>query len=207
VSVPTPLYWLIAYLLGSLPWALWITRRLKGVDIRDAGSGHVTTTNTIRQVGWAAGLLVFLLDFGKGFLAVYLARQAGLAGWALAMTGALAVVGHCWPVFAGFRGGMGLATAGGGTMAVSPLAFLLAFATLLALVLVVHHAARGAFFAAWAAPVVLWLLGVRGDPLWLTAFLGVVIALRFTVDWNRRYRELWLDRSTSNHTQSRQNRI
>lgn len=194
MSLPTPLYWLLGYLLGSIPSALWITRLVKGVDVRDAGSGHVTTTNTIRQAGWVAGVIVLALDLGKGFLAVWLARQAGLSGWSLALTGSLAVAGHCWPVFAQFRGGMGLATMGGGLLAISPLAFLLALATLILLVLIVRHSARASLFAGLLVPIVFFLLGQRGDALWLAAFSGLVVAVRFTIDWNRKYRELWLDR-------------
>ena len=194
MSMPAPLYWLIGYLLGSIPSALWITRLLKGVDVRDAGSGHVTTTNTIRQAGWAAGALVFALDFGKGFLAVWLAHRAGLSGWSLALTGSLAVAGHCWPIFAQFRGGMGLATMGGGLIALSPLAFLLALGTLILLVLVIRHSARASLVAGFVVPIVLFLFGQRGDALWLAAFSGLVVAIRFTIDWNRKYRELWLDR-------------
>ncbi len=196
MSLPALLYWLLGYLLGSIPSALWITRLVKGVDVRDAGSGHVTTTNTIRQAGWIAGVIVFALDLGKGFLAVHLAQRAGLSGWSLALAGCLAVAGHCWPLFAQFRGGMGLATMGGGLMAISPLAFLMAFAALLLLVLVIRHAARASLFAGLAAPLVLWLFGLRGDVLWLAAFSGIVVATRFTIDWNRKYRELWLDRET-----------
>jgi glycerol-3-phosphate acyltransferase PlsY len=189
-----PAFWLLGYLLGSLPFALWITRIAKGVDVREGGSGHVTTTNTIRQAGWAAGAVVFLLDFGKGFLAVYLAKSAGLPDWSIGMTGALAVAGHCWPLFAQFRGGMGLATTAGALTAVSPLGFLLAFATLLFFVLVIRHSARGSLVAGVVAPLVLWLVGLRGAVIWLAVGAGIVVAVRFTIDWNRKYRELWLDR-------------
>lgn len=194
MSLIFPAYWILGYLLGSLPFALWITRLVKGVDVRDAGSGHVTTTNTIRQAGWLAGALVLVLDIGKGFLAVWLARHAGLSGWSLALTGSLAVAGHCWPVFAQFRGGMGLATMGGGLLAVSPLGFLLALGTLILLVLLIRHSARASVVTGFVVPLVLWLFGPRGDVLWLAAFSGLVIAVRFTIDWNRKYRELWLDR-------------
>ena len=189
MSLSDPVFWLLGYLSGSLPFALWITRLVKGIDVRDGGSGHVTTTNTIRQAGWVAGAFVLALDLGKGFLAVWLARHAGLSGCSLALTGSLAVVGHCWPIFAQFRGGMGLATLGGGLMAISPLGFLLAFATLLFFVLILHHGARGSLVAGLTIPLVLWLAGQRGDILWLAAFAGIVIAVRFTIDWNRQYRE------------------
>jgi len=194
MSLLSPAYWFLGYLLGSLPFALWITRLVKGIDVRDGGSGHVTTTNTIRQAGWMAGAAVFVLDFGKGFLAVWLALHAGLPAWSVGLTGALAVAGHCWPVFAQFRGGMGLATMGGGLAVVSPLGFLVALGTLIALVLIVRHSARASVFTGLAVPVVFWLVGLRGTELWIAAACGLVIAVRFTIDWNRKYRELLLDR-------------
>jgi glycerol-3-phosphate acyltransferase PlsY len=194
MSLPDPAYWLLAYLLGSLPFALWITRLVKGIDVRDGGSGHVTTTNTIRQAGWIPGVIVLALDIAKGFLPVYFALHAGLSGWSVALTAGLVVTGHCWPLFAQFRGGMGLATTGGALLAVSPLGFLLTFATLLFFVLVLHHGARGSLVAGLVSPLVLWLFGLRGAELWVSVVTGLVTAVRFTVDWNRKYRELWLDR-------------
>ena len=194
MTILDPALWLLGYLLGSLPFGLWITRLVKGVDVRDGGSGHVTTTNTIRQAGWIAGVAVFLLDFGKGFLPVFLATRAGLADWSIGLTATLAVVGHCWPVFAQFRGGMGLATMGGGLMVVSPLGFLLALGTLILLVLVIRHSARASLFAGLVIPILFWMLQFRGVELWIAAMCGAVIAIRFTIDWNRKYRELWLDR-------------
>lgn len=194
MSITDPLCWLLGYLLGSIPSALWITRLVKGIDVRDGGSGHVTTTNTIRQAGWIPGMLVFIMDFGKGFLAVWLAQNAGLLAWSIALTGALAVAGHCWPVFAQFRGGMGLAAMGGSLAAVSLFAFLIGLGTLILLVLLIHHSARAAFFTSLLVPLVFWMIGLRGMVIWLAALAGLVIAVRFTIDWNRKYRELWLDR-------------
>jgi glycerol-3-phosphate acyltransferase PlsY len=121
---------LLGYLSGSLPFSIWITRLVKGVDVRDAGSGHATTTNTIRQAGFLPGALVFVLDVAKGFAPTWLALHYAPVGWIAPLTAALAVIGHCWPVFAGFRGGMGLATANGGMMAAAALAILIIYATL-----------------------------------------------------------------------------
>ncbi|NOY98093.1 MAG: glycerol-3-phosphate acyltransferase [Chloroflexi bacterium] len=194
MNISPVVFWIVGYLSGSLPFALWVTRLVKGVDVRDGGSGHVTTTNTIRQAGWAPGVLVLLLDISKGFLPTYFAARAGLPAWAVALTAASTVAGHCWPLFAQFRGGMGLATTAGTLLAVSPLGFLLALATLLVLTLTIRHAARASLFAGLAAPLVFWLLGLRGAELWVMAAAGLVIAARFTIDWNRQYRELWLDR-------------
>ena len=111
---------ILGYLSGSLTPSIWITRLLKGVDVRDGGSGHATTTNTIRQAGFGPGAIVLILDIAKGFLPTWLALRYAPAEWIIPLTAGLAVVGHCWPLFAGFRGGMGLATAGGGLLAVHP---------------------------------------------------------------------------------------
>jgi glycerol-3-phosphate acyltransferase PlsY len=185
---------LLGYLLGSLPFSIWVTRFVKNVDVRDSGSGHATTTNTIRQAGFGWGALVFILDLAKGFLPTYLAVRFSGETWVIALTGALAVVGHCWPVFAGFRGGMGLATTGGALLAVNPLAFLICFGLLLLLVLTVRHSARASVFAGILAAPALWLLNIRDTALWVALGAGIVIAVRFLIDWNRKYRELWLDR-------------
>ena len=188
------LFALFGYVSGSLPFALWVTRTVKGVDIRDGGSGHVTTTNTIRQAGWVWGVLVLTLDIGKGFIPVYLAARTGLPDWAIALTAGLAVAGHCWPVFAQFRGGVGLAVTGGSLLGVYPLGFAAALGLLLSLVLVIRHSARGALFTGLMLAPVFWLLKFPSVVIWIGATTGLVIALRFFEDWNRQYRELWLDR-------------
>ena len=188
------LYWLFGYLLGSLPFGLWITRHVKHVDIRDGGSGHVTTTNTIRQAGFAPGALVLILDITKGFIPTFFAIRAGLPAWSVALVAGLTVIGHCYPVFANFRGGMGLAAAGGTMLAANFTAALIVLAFLILLVLVIRHSARAALFTGLLSPLLLWLLHFRGIELWVMAATGIAIAIRFTIDWNRQYKELWLDR-------------
>jgi glycerol-3-phosphate acyltransferase PlsY len=185
---------LLGYLFGSLPFSIWITRFVKGVDVRDAGSGHATTTNTIRQAGFGWGALVLILDISKGFIPVFLSAIYAHDVWVIALTAVCAVVGHCWPIFAGFRGGMGLATFGGSLLAIKPLAFLICLALLLIFVLVIRHSARASVFAGILAAPVLWLFNIQDSAFWIALGSGIVIAIRFMIDWNRKYRELWLDR-------------
>jgi glycerol-3-phosphate acyltransferase PlsY len=182
------------YLSGSLPFAIWITHLVKGVDVRDAGSGHATTTNTFRQAGFLPGTLVFVLDVAKGFGPTWLALHYAAAPWIAPLTAVLAVIGHCWPAFAGFRGGMGLATANGGMMAATPVAILIIYPMLGMLTLLLRHSARASVVSGILFAPLLWLAGLRGPVLWIGAAVGVVIAFRFLIDWNRKYRELWLDR-------------
>jgi acyl-phosphate glycerol 3-phosphate acyltransferase len=89
------LFPVLGYLSGSLPFSIWVTRYAKNVDVRDAGSGHATTTNTIRQAGFGWGALVGVLDLAKGFVPVYLATRYSSETWVVALTAALAVTGHC----------------------------------------------------------------------------------------------------------------
>ncbi len=189
---------LLGYLCGSLTFSIWITRKLKGVDVRDAGSGHATTTNTIRQAGFVAGAAVLLLDMAKGFVPVLLALHFApveARTWLAALTAASAVAGHCWPLFAQFRGGMGLATAGGALLAAHLLAFLIGVAILIFLTLVLHHGARASLVTGLLMAPVFWLAGWRGAEFWMGLLVGAVLVIRFLSDWNRQYRELWLDRA------------
>ena len=185
---------LLGYLSGSLPFSIWVTRLLKGVDVRDAGSGHATTTNTIRQAGFGPGVLVFLADVAKGYLPTWLALHFAPSEWIIPLTAALAVVGHCWPVFAGFRGGMGLAPSFGGVLAISPLAALVALGLQITSLLIIRHGARSSIAVGLLLALVFWLFGLRGLIIWVGIFDGLILVVRFLVDWNRKYRELWLDR-------------
>jgi len=185
---------LLGYLSGSLPFSIWVTRHVKNVDVRDAGSGHATTTNTIRQAGFAWGALVAILDVAKGFLPTYLALRFTGDPWIIALTAALAVAGHCWSVFAQFRGGMGLATFGGSLLVVNWFAMIMGLGLLLVILLITRHGARASVFTGILISPFFWLLQLRGLEFWIALACGLVIAYRFLIDWNRKYRELWLDR-------------
>ena len=89
---------------------------------------------------------------------------------------------------------MGLACAGGGLLAAQPVTFFVGLAILLALTLTIRHSARASVFTGVLLAPVFWLLGLRGIEVWIGIAVGVVIAYRFLIDWNRQYRELWLDR-------------
>lgn len=188
---------ILGYLSGSLPFSVWITRYVKNVDVRDAGSGHATTTNTIRLAGFGWGAFVLILDIAKGFLPTYLALRVGQEAffpYLVPLTAAAAVAGHCWPLFAQFRGGMGLATFGGSLLAVNWLAMLVGLVLLVTLLLLVRHGARASVFTGILIAPLFWLLHWHGIEFWIAVACGLVVAYRFLIDWNRQYRELWLDR-------------
>ena len=100
---------LIGYLLGSLPSGIWLCKWLSGQDIRSLGDGNSGARNVTHVLGWKAGIAVGVMDFCKGWLAVWSAQTLGAAPtWQLA-AGASAVIGHNFPLYAGFRGGQGMA--------------------------------------------------------------------------------------------------
>ncbi len=110
-----------AYLLGSMPTALIVSKRFKSVDIRTIGDGNMGARNTYHSIGPKFGIMVAVIDFGKGALPVLLAYLLGLElGWQF-LAGVLAILGHDFPAFAGFRGGQGTASTFGTMVVLFPL--------------------------------------------------------------------------------------
>lgn len=184
---------LLGYLCGSVSFAFWITRFIKGVDVRASGSHHATATNVVRQAGWKVGVVVMVLDFTKGFIPTYLAAHYAISSWAIPVTAVMVVFGHCWPLFTGFRGGMGLAASGGAALAISPFAFAIGVVLLISLLFAIRHAARACASVGLLTPVVLWLFHFPYIVLWTAVGVGLVLTFRYLIDWNRRYQSLWLD--------------
>ena len=116
-----------AYLLGSIPWGLWLVKAVKGVDVREVGSGNIGTTNVYRAAGKGMAALVLVLDALKGYLPCVAAAWLGLPEAAVVLAGAAAVIGHSKSVFLKFGGGKSVATGIGTILAIAPVA---AFATL-----------------------------------------------------------------------------
>jgi len=111
---------IIAYLLGSIPTALIISRRILRVDIRSVGNGNMGAQNTFHEIGPRFGVLVAVIDFFKGAIPVFLANILGLSlGWQF-LTGICAIIGHDFPIFAHFKGGQGTATSLGTMLALFP---------------------------------------------------------------------------------------
>ena len=101
---------ILGYLLGSIPSGWLAGRWLKGIDLRELGSGSTGATNVLRQVGKGPALVVFLIDVGKGAAAVLIARALGLGDWIQVLAGLTALAGHIWPVWLNFKGGKAVAT-------------------------------------------------------------------------------------------------
>src|SRR5580704_11881033 len=128
LSVATLLLVLVGYLVGSIPFGMILARILGGKDVREHGSGNIGAANVSRVVGPVAGIVTLLLDAAKGGMAVWLAaRFTEHNASAMILAGLGALLGHCFPVWLGFRGGKGVATALGVFTALCPLAALSAF--------------------------------------------------------------------------------
>lgn len=124
----TVVVFVLAYLLGSIPSAVWIGKSFHNIDVREHGSGNAGTTNVIRVLGWNTGIPVLLIDVAKGWLASMLPLFFNLASEGSGLiinlqifAGVTAIIGHIFPVFAGFRGGKGVATVFGVLLALQPL--------------------------------------------------------------------------------------
>lgn len=170
------LFALIAYLLGSIPTAVWVGKVRYGVDVREHGSKNAGATNTFRVLGKKPGIVVLGIDILKGFTAVILPFVLGKGAWGsetlihLQLISALcAVIGHVLPVFAGFRGGKGVATSLGVIIGVHPPAAGICLGIFLIVFIVSNFVSLGAIVAACAFPVLLvTLFGVHST--WLIVF-------------------------------------
>jgi glycerol-3-phosphate acyltransferase PlsY len=154
-----PLLLLLAYLVGSLPSGLWVGRVTHGVDVRRLGSRRTGATNVQRTLGTGAGITVAVLDVLKGTVPVLVVRAMTGDPYLAAVAGVFAVVGHIWPVFAGFDGGRGVSTTAGALLALAPVPFFCCFLVMAVVVLTTRYVSLGSLAAAYTAPIwtAVWL--------------------------------------------------
>ena len=151
---------IFAYLLGSVPFGL-IFSRLKGVDPRRHGSGNIGATNIARVLGKKWGIVTLVCDTVKGFLPVIIAIKTGQPSLIVALTGFLAVVGHCYSIFLFFNGGKGVATALGVFLAISPISVALAAVVFGLAVYNTRYVSVGSLAAVATMPLLIFFL--KGD--------------------------------------------
>lgn len=173
----------IGYLSGALPWGLWLGLWWKGVDVRTVGSRNLGATNVYRSLGPAVGIPVLILDIAKGTLPTWLVPlspwAAGFPGgpeWCRLAVGLAAVLGHVFTVFAGFKGGKGVATTVGVLLALSPPAFGVFVAVFVVTVLVTRFISLGSILGSLAFAMTLAIVSPGGwkSP---TFGFGVLVAL------------------------------
>jgi glycerol-3-phosphate acyltransferase PlsY len=166
-----------AYLLGSISGSLWLGK-LRGVDIRTQGSGNAGGTNALRTQGWAFALGTVLIDIGKGAAAVALMRWAGGDLVLQMLCALLAVAGHVWPVFHGFRGGKGAATLVGGLAVLWPMALVPLLGVWFLVLLSTGYVGLSTVLAGFALPV--WALVEGRDGAWMGFALVAALLLAWT---------------------------
>ena len=186
---------IIAYLLGSLPTAVWAGKLFHGIDVREHGSGNAGATNTIRVLGWKTGVPVLLIDLLKGWAAAMLPALFNLAPHGSAMlinleilTGITAIAGHIFPVFAGFRGGKGVATMFGVLVAVHPIVTLACIGVFVAVFLATGIVSVSSMTAGIAFPVL--LLTAFDTPSLIFKIFSVIVAIALILTHRKNIRRL-----------------
>jgi glycerol-3-phosphate acyltransferase PlsY len=176
-----------AYLLGSVATAVWTGKMFHGIDIRKHGSGNAGATNMIRVLGWKTGIPVLLLDVLKGWLAAMLplflniaARDSAALTNIQIIAGTVAVIGHIFPVFAGFRGGKGVATITGVLLAIHPLLTLSCLAVFICTLILTNYVSVSSMSAGVAFPLFLNLLFDTPSVFFRIFSILVAVALLFT---------------------------
>jgi len=166
---------LLAYLLGSIPVGFLLVKWRHGADVRTTGSGGTGATNVLRRAGKATAIATLLLDVGKGFAAVVLARYLTTATgttWVVAAAAVAAIAGHIFPIWLGFRAGKGVATGLGAFLALAPLAAGVSLLVFVLTVAVTRYASLGSILATVTTPLWAWLLyGAQRD------FVHILVAL------------------------------
>ena len=190
---------LLSYLVGSIPSSIWVGKIVKGVDIRDHGSGNAGATNTFRLLGWQPGVAVLAIDFFKGFASsLWISQVAYHIGagpvtlfdfWSLdpflsITCGIAAVVGHMFPLYANFDGGKGMATAAGMLCGIEPVSVGIAAGFFLTVLLTSRFVSLASLVAAFVYPLVLVVLrygygwNIDGSILIFAGIIGLAIIIK-----------------------------
>lgn len=173
---------ILAYLIGSIPTAVWLGKHFYNVDVREFGSGNAGATNTFRVLGKKAGIPVLIIDILKGSLAVALAYFSNLTTHSNDFInlqlglGVAALLGHIFPVFAGFRGGKGVATILGIVICILPLASVLSLTVFLTVLFSSKIVSLSSMLAGIAFPIIL-IVGLSNTNPILTGFSITVAVL------------------------------
>lgn len=184
-----------AYIIGSIPTSVWVGKLFFKIDVRNHGSGNAGATNTIRVLGWKAGLPVFIFDVFKGWLAVKLAdffmteqlNADQLVYLKIALAAAV-VIGHVFPMYAGFRGGKGVATLLGVGVALYPVAVWIILGIFVLILLITGYVSLGSIVCALVFPFLdIFVFGQEN--LWLI-ILSVLVAIFIPVTHRKNIRRL-----------------
>ena len=170
----------IGYLFGAIPSGYIAGRWLKGIDLRNCGSGSTGATNVLRNVGKGPALAVFLIDVGKGALAVLLAKSVGLNDWIQVLAGLAALAGHIWPMWLGWNGGKAVATGFGMFLGLAWPVGLACFGLFMAMISIFRIVSLSSVVAAIGLPLLILLSGGS------SAYLVVSLVASLMVLWRHR---------------------
>ena len=177
---------LFAYLLGSIPTAVWVGKLFYGIDVREFGSGNAGATNTFRVLGKKAGIPVLIIDILKGLFAVYLSNFSSFdlgsnsyINLQIAL-GVASLLGHIFPVFAGFRGGKGVATLLGVVLGILPAAACIAILIFLVVLFAFKYVSLASMSAGLAFPIIVLLIFKEVNVTLLTFSIVVAFLLIIT---------------------------
>jgi acyl phosphate:glycerol-3-phosphate acyltransferase len=182
----------VAYLVGSIPTSIIAGKLLRGIDIREHGSGNAGATNSFRVLGTPVGIVVSLIDLSKGLFATLVVSQIRVDAlpafflengdiWMMLFAGLAAVIGHVFTLFAGFRGGKGVATGAGMLVGLAPVAIAIAAALFAIIVLATRYVSLGSILATISVPVTVLLqrfafnVDVPAPVIWICAFVPILI--------------------------------
>jgi glycerol-3-phosphate acyltransferase PlsY len=176
----------LAYLLGSIPTAVWVGKAFHDIDVREHGSGNAGATNVIRVLGWKTGVPVLLVDMAKGSIAALLPLFLHIAESGSPQlinlqifNGLSAIVGHMFPVFAGFRGGKGVATAAGSIAAIHPYVTIICLGVFILVFILTGIVSVSSMSAGIAFPVMLFTF--FNTPSLLFKIFSVFIAVAMLI--------------------------
>ena len=185
--VPILIVVLAAYLLGSIPSSVWIGKIFYGIDVREHGSGNAGTTNTIRILGYKAGIPVFIIDALKGWFAVFLTKivfgyfpTIEMPEYMSFVAAVAVVLGHIFPVFAGFRGGKGVATLLGVGFGLIPIPALIALGIFMVVLFSFGYVSLASITAAVTLPFVTYFFVMPEHILLLLLTVAVAIFVPIT---------------------------
>jgi glycerol-3-phosphate acyltransferase PlsY len=168
----------LAYLIGSVPFALLVARKWGAKDLRRVGSGNLGAANVLRASGVTAGVIVALLDVGKGVAGVLVAARLDGSNATPAVAGLAAIVGHIYPVWLRFRGGKGVATACGVFAALAPVALPPALAVFLLSAWLTKYISVGSVLASAALPPIAYAMGTPTPIVMVASAAAVLIVFR-----------------------------
>ncbi len=181
-----------SYLLGAIPTAVIAGKILRGIDIRDFGSGNAGATNTWRVLGWKAGVVVLALDACKGAAAATVIPLLSSGQMPVDQTtipvicGIAAVIGHVFPVYTGFRGGKGVATGAGMLFAIAPIPMGIALGVFGLVVTITGHVSAGSLLGGISVPISILLIDCFSSAHYNPLILGLTSALALFIIFTHR---------------------